>query len=130
MGCARSDNTMHTHPLKVAAAVKLALATACLYVPVTQAAQSDNDTTDNLLTPVEVTGSRTASVARELPTGTLILDRDTIEAMPANNLADVLDTLGGVQVRCFMLAQNLLAGHCYGIDNLMQRDAPATSDRS
>jgi len=30
----------------------------------------------------------------------------------------------------FMLAQNLLAGHCYGIDNLMQRDAPATSDRS
>ncbi|HBP67604.1 MAG TPA: hypothetical protein DD717_05145, partial [Alcanivorax sp.] len=66
---------MHTHPLKVAAAVKLALATACLYVPVTQA--------DNTLAPVEVTGSRTASVARELPTGTLILDRDTIEAMPA-----------------------------------------------
>jgi hypothetical protein len=30
----------------------------------------------------------------------------------------------------FMLAQNLLAGHCYGIDHLMQRDAPATSDRS
>ena len=30
----------------------------------------------------------------------------------------------------FMLAQNLLAGHCYGIDNLMQRDAPTTSDRS
>ncbi|MGB1409351.1 TonB-dependent receptor domain-containing protein [Alloalcanivorax venustensis] len=84
---------MHTHPLK------LALAMACLYGPVTQAAQSDNDETDNLLTPVEVTGSRTASVARELPTGTLILDRDTIEAMPANNLADVLDTLGGVQVR-------------------------------
>ena len=82
---------MHTHPLKVAAAVKLALATACLYAPVTQA--------DNTLAPVEVTGSRTASVARELPTGTLILDRDTIEAMPANNLADVLDTLGGVQVR-------------------------------
>ena len=63
---------MHTHPLK------LALAMACLYVPITQAAQSVNDETDNLLTPVEVTGSRTASVARELPTGTLILDRDTI----------------------------------------------------
>ncbi len=30
----------------------------------------------------------------------------------------------------FMLAQNLLARHCYGIDNLMQRDAPTTSDRS
>ncbi|HEX5677625.1 MAG TPA: hypothetical protein VFX91_06635 [Alcanivorax sp.] len=30
----------------------------------------------------------------------------------------------------FMLAQNLLAGHCYGIDDLMQRDAPTTSDRS
>ncbi len=30
----------------------------------------------------------------------------------------------------FMLAQNLLAGHCYGIDDLMRRDTPATSDRS
>ena len=30
----------------------------------------------------------------------------------------------------FMLAQNLLAGHCYGIDDLMQRDESGSSNRS
>lgn len=69
------------------------LATACLYVTVARAAD------DHTLTPVTVTGSRAASVASELPTGTVVLTHDQIKAMPATNLADVLDTVAGINVR-------------------------------
>lgn len=75
------------------------LATACLYA---HTAQAD----DHQLNPVMVTGSRTASLAGELPTGTVILGHDQIKAMPATNLADVLDTVAGINVRRF-----------YGVDS-------------
>lgn len=69
------------------------LATACLCVSVARAAD------DHTLTPVTVTGSRSASVATELPTGTVVLTHDQIKAMPADNLADVLDTVAGINTR-------------------------------
>lgn len=69
------------------------LATACLYANAAQAAD------DHQLNPVIVTGSRTASIARELPTGTVVLSHDQIQAMPATNLAGVLDTVAGINVR-------------------------------
>jgi iron complex outermembrane receptor protein len=51
------------------------------------------------LSPVTVTGSRTASIAEQLPTGTVVLEKADIEQIPATNLADVLDTVAGINVR-------------------------------
>ncbi|MDX1803862.1 MAG: TonB-dependent receptor [Alcanivorax sp.] len=48
------------------------------------------------LKTVRVSGADTASLAGELPTGTVILDRQDIAAMPATNLADVLDSVAGL----------------------------------
>lgn len=53
------------------------------------------------LEPVTITGTRTPVTARELPTGTVILEREDIEKMPATNLADVLDTVGGATATRF-----------------------------
>lgn len=52
---------------------------------------------DNELKTVKVSGASHPSLAGELPTGTLTLDRDTLASMPASSLADVLDTVGGLQ---------------------------------
>ena len=52
---------------------------------------------DNELKAVKVSGASHPSLAGELPTGTLTLDRETLASMPASNLSEVLDTAGGLQ---------------------------------
>lgn len=52
---------------------------------------------DNELKAVKVSGASHPSLAGELPTGTLTLDRETLASMPASNLTEVLDTVGGLQ---------------------------------
>lgn len=54
---------------------------------------------DNELTPVTVTASRTAALTESLPTGVVTLEREEIENSPATNLADVLDSVGGIDTR-------------------------------
>ncbi len=56
---------------------------------------------DTELAGTEVTASRTGQMAESLPVGTLILDAEAIERLPARNLADALDSLGGVTARRF-----------------------------
>ncbi|WP_421711731.1 TonB-dependent receptor plug domain-containing protein [Alcanivorax sp.] len=52
---------------------------------------------DNEIKAVKVSGASHPSLAGELPTGTLTLDRETLASMPASNLTEVLDTVGGLQ---------------------------------
>lgn len=52
---------------------------------------------NNEIKAVKVSGASHPSLAGELPTGTLSLDRETIASLPATSLADVLDTVGGLQ---------------------------------
>ncbi len=52
---------------------------------------------DNEIQAVKVSGAASPSLAGELPTGTLTLDRETLTSLPVTNLADVLDTVGGLQ---------------------------------
>ena len=49
---------------------------------------------DNEIKAVKVSGASHPSLAGELPTGTLTLDRETLASMPASNLSEVLDTAG------------------------------------
>ncbi len=46
---------------------------------------------------VKVSGARNTSLAGELPTGTVVIDREAIDSLPATNLADLLDSVGGLQ---------------------------------
>ena len=48
------------------------------------------------LDTVRVTASRTGNLAETLPAGTVILEQQDIRRMPARNLADVLDSVGGL----------------------------------
>lgn len=50
---------------------------------------------NNEIKAVKVSGASHPSLAGELPTGTLTLDRETLASMPASNLTEVLDTVGG-----------------------------------
>ena len=52
---------------------------------------------NNEIKAVKVSGASHPSLAGELPTGTLTLDRETLASMPASNLTEVLDTVGGLQ---------------------------------
>jgi len=56
---------------------------------------------DNEIKAVKVSGASHPSLAGELPTGTLTLDRETLASMPASNLTEVLDTVGGLQASQF-----------------------------
>ena len=49
------------------------------------------------LDEVTISASRLTPVADLLPVGTVILDQQELAAMPVNNLADVLDSIGGIQ---------------------------------
>lgn len=49
------------------------------------------------LDTVWISASRLTPVVELLPVGTVILGEDELAAMPVNNLADVLDSIGGVQ---------------------------------
>lgn len=91
---------MYIYFFKVVVVVKLVLVMVCLYVFVIQVVQFDNDIIDNLFSFVEVIGLCIVSVVWELFIGILILDCDVICVMFVNNLVDVLDILGGVQVCC------------------------------
>lgn len=51
------------------------------------------------LQPLTVTASRLPTIVEQLPTGTVVIDQDTIKASPATNLADLLDTVAGVTAR-------------------------------
>lgn len=59
---------------------------------------SHASTPDELQT-VRVSGADSSSLAGELPAGTVIIDRDTIDSLPAHNLSEVLDSIGGLQSR-------------------------------
>ena len=79
-------------------------AAACLLLatPLLGNASEPDDTADkandrHALSTVKVSGARNTSLAGELPTGTVVIDRETINSLPATNLADVLDTVGGLQ---------------------------------
>ncbi|MEE2871100.1 MAG: TonB-dependent receptor [Pseudomonadota bacterium] len=51
----------------------------------------------NELQTVKVSGATSTSLARELPVGAVILDRHTLNSLPASDLSEVLDTVGGLQ---------------------------------
>lgn len=49
-------------------------------------------------------------------TQTLVLEREHIEQMPARNLADVIDTVAGVQIqRAYGLGDSAIVGNHYGV---------------
>lgn len=79
------------------AAVSLLLA-----APLQGVASEPDDTPDaasdrHSLGTVKVSGANNTSLAGELPTGTVVIDREALDSLPATNLADVLDTVGGLQ---------------------------------
>lgn len=51
------------------------------------------------LSPVTVSASRLTEISELLPVGSLIIDRQMIDASRAKNTADLLDTLAGLDVR-------------------------------
>ena len=51
----------------------------------------------NELQTVKVSGATSTSLARELPVGAVILDRHTLNSLPASDLSEILDTVGGLQ---------------------------------
>ncbi|MCG8393975.1 MAG: TonB-dependent receptor [Pseudomonadales bacterium] len=59
---------------------------------ITSLAMADND-----IQTIKVSGAQTPSLARELPAGTVIVDRKTIDSLPASDLTEVLDTVAGLQ---------------------------------
>lgn len=75
---------MFTHPLRYAGASLCAL-----FLVSTSLA-------DERLDDVLISASRLTPVADLLPVGTIILDQQELADIPANNLADVLDTVAGI----------------------------------
>src|SRR5690554_303316 len=86
-GCTRED-IMFAHPLCNSRALTGALFGISLSCSLS--AQTPLDT-------VWISASRLTPVVELLPVGTVILGEDELAAMPVNNLADVLDSIGGVQ---------------------------------
>ncbi|MFN3714004.1 MAG: TonB-dependent receptor [Alcanivoracaceae bacterium] len=54
-----------------------------------------------MLDEVVISVSRITPVADRLPVGTVLMESDEILAIPADNLADILDTVGGVNASRF-----------------------------
>ncbi len=80
---------MRTHPLFRAGA----LASVCfLFGPAMAATE---------LAPIEVSATRLEPSAELLPVGAVVLDRDDINDVAGNSLADVLDTVAGINGRRF-----------------------------
>ncbi|MZR62423.1 TonB-dependent siderophore receptor [Alcanivorax sp. DP30] len=52
----------------------------------------------NEIKAVKVSGATGHQLASELPTGTVVIDRQMIDSLPASNLTEVLDTVAGLQV--------------------------------
>ena len=75
---------MFTHPLRYAGASLCAL-----FLVSTSLAEERLD-------DVLISASRLTPVADLLPVGTIILDQQELADIPANNLADVLDTVAGI----------------------------------
>ena len=75
---------MFTHPLRYAGASLCALLLA------------STSLADERLDDVVISASRLTAVADLLPVGTVILDEQELASIPANNLADVLDTVAGI----------------------------------
>lgn len=54
---------------------------------------------ETALEPITISSTRLEPTADILPVGAVILDREDIDNLPADNLADVLDSVGGVTGR-------------------------------
>jgi iron complex outermembrane recepter protein len=81
---------MFTHPLRNAGA---SLCGALLLVSSVQA--------ESRLDDVLISASRITPVADLLPVGSVVLGPDELASIPANNLADVLDTVAGINTSRF-----------------------------
>lgn len=82
---------MFTHPLRNAGA--LAFAALLMASPVL----ADESRLDDVV----ISASRLTPVADLLPVGSVILGPDELDDIPANNLADVLDTVAGINASRF-----------------------------
>lgn len=76
----------------------MALALALAATVVTTPAQAD---TPGQLQPVKVSASRTGEQTARLPAGTVVLTREDIARAPARDLAEVLDSVGGLNASRF-----------------------------
>ncbi|MED5239101.1 MAG: TonB-dependent receptor [Pseudomonadota bacterium] len=52
----------------------------------------------NEIQTVKVSGAVSHELASELPTGTVVIDRQMIDSLPASDLTEVLDSVAGLQV--------------------------------
>ena len=89
--------SIHQRALFIPAAASLLLT-----VPLAGIANEADSTSDtapgrHALGTVKVSGASNNSLAGELPTGTVVIDREAIDSLPATNLAEVLDSVGGLQ---------------------------------
>lgn len=87
---------MFTHPLRYTGASLCALLLAS-----TSFANTDTNDTEQRLDEVVISASRLTPVADRLPVGTVIIGPKELAKIPANNLADVLDTVAGINTSRF-----------------------------
>jgi outer membrane cobalamin receptor len=85
---------MFTHPLRLTGLAASVLALSF-------SVYADTSDTGSTLDDVVISASRITPVEESLPVGAVVMTRAELARIPANNLADVLDTVAGVTASRF-----------------------------